>query len=127
LLASRYDGALMDSTSQRLTWSDDLLATDLKVRVRVPSGVQGQRAVDVRKRTLTALHDSSTVDPSGQVVVEVGLSPRSIPSGTTHRRRRLRDGRLRTKIGNVATLDDAVAALNPTGWISGQTIIRVRP
>jgi hypothetical protein len=67
------------------------------------------------------------VDPSGQVVVEVGLSPRSIPSGTTHRRRRLRDGRLRTKIGNVATLDDAVAALNPTGWISGQTIIRVRP
>src|SRR3954453_17819595 len=28
--------------------------------------------------------------------------------------RRVRDGRLRTNIGNVATLDDAVAALNPT-------------
>ena len=41
--------------------------------------------------------------------------------------RRVRDGRLRTNIGNVATLDDAVAALNPTGRISGQTIIRVRP
>src|SRR5207249_7077007 len=27
---------------------------------------------------------------------------------------RVRDGRLRTNIGNVATLDDAVAALNPT-------------
>jgi NADPH:quinone reductase-like Zn-dependent oxidoreductase len=40
---------------------------------------------------------------------------------------RMRDGRLRANIGNVATLDDAVAALNPTERISGQTIIRVRP
>ena len=41
--------------------------------------------------------------------------------------RRVRDGRLRTNIGNVVTLDDAVAALNPTERASGQTIIRVRP
>jgi len=40
---------------------------------------------------------------------------------------RVRDGRLRTNIGNVATLDDAVAALNPTGRREGKTIIRVRP
>src|SRR5690349_23000623 len=40
---------------------------------------------------------------------------------------RVRDGRLRTNIGNVATLDGAVAAFNPTERISGQTIIRVRP
>jgi NADPH:quinone reductase-like Zn-dependent oxidoreductase len=39
---------------------------------------------------------------------------------------RARDGRLRTNIGNVSTLDDAVAALNPTERISGKTIIRVR-
>jgi NADPH:quinone reductase-like Zn-dependent oxidoreductase len=39
--------------------------------------------------------------------------------------RRVRDGRLRTNIGTVASLDDAVAALNPTERISGQTIIRV--
>jgi hypothetical protein len=38
----------------------------------------------------------------------------------------MRDGRLRTNIGKVATLDDAAAASNPTGRISGQTIIRVR-
>ena len=38
---------------------------------------------------------------------------------------RVRDGRLRTNIGNVSTLDDAVAALNPTERISGKTIIRV--
>ncbi len=40
---------------------------------------------------------------------------------------RLRDGRLRTNIGNVAALDDAVAAFNRTVRIKGKTIIRVRP
>jgi NADPH:quinone reductase-like Zn-dependent oxidoreductase len=40
---------------------------------------------------------------------------------------RVRDGRLQTNIGNVATLDDAVAALNPTERVKGKTIIRVRP
>src|SRR5690348_7054071 len=40
---------------------------------------------------------------------------------------RVRDGRLRTNIGTVATLDDAVAALNPTERIKGKTIIRIRP
>ena len=40
---------------------------------------------------------------------------------------RVRDGRLRTNIGNVSTLDDAVAALNPTGRRKGKTVIRVRP
>jgi NADPH:quinone reductase-like Zn-dependent oxidoreductase len=40
---------------------------------------------------------------------------------------RVRDGRLRTHVGTVATLDDAVAALNPTARRSGKTIVRVRP
>jgi NADPH:quinone reductase-like Zn-dependent oxidoreductase len=40
---------------------------------------------------------------------------------------RVRDGRLRTNIGNVSTLDEAVAAFNPTERISGKTIIRARP
>jgi NADPH:quinone reductase-like Zn-dependent oxidoreductase len=39
---------------------------------------------------------------------------------------RVRDGRLRTNIGQVATLNDAVAAFNPTERINGKTIIRVR-
>ncbi|HET7576039.1 MAG TPA: NADP-dependent oxidoreductase [Sphingomicrobium sp.] len=39
---------------------------------------------------------------------------------------RVRDGRLRTNIGTVARLDDAVAAFNPTERRSGKTIIRVR-
>ncbi|MCK9905102.1 NADP-dependent oxidoreductase [Frankia sp. Cpl3] len=41
--------------------------------------------------------------------------------------RRVRDGRLRTNISDVASLDDAVAALNPTERRKGKTIIRVRP
>ena len=40
---------------------------------------------------------------------------------------RVRDGGLRTNIGDVATLDNAVAALNPTERRKGKTIIRVRP
>ena len=41
--------------------------------------------------------------------------------------RRVRDGRLRTSLGTVATLDDAVAAFNPTERVKGKTVIRVRP
>jgi NADPH:quinone reductase-like Zn-dependent oxidoreductase len=40
--------------------------------------------------------------------------------------RRVRDGRLRTNIGPVAPLDEAVAAFNPTERRRGKTIIRVR-
>ncbi|OSJ33808.1 NADPH:quinone reductase [Bradyrhizobium japonicum] len=40
---------------------------------------------------------------------------------------RVRDGRLRTNIGNVSGLDDAIAAFNSTERRKGKTIIRVRP
>ena len=40
---------------------------------------------------------------------------------------RVRDGRLRTNIGSVAALDEAIAAFNPTRRISGKTVIRIRP
>jgi NADPH:quinone reductase-like Zn-dependent oxidoreductase len=39
---------------------------------------------------------------------------------------RVRDGRLRTNIGNVSSFDDAVAAFNPTERRTGKTIVRVR-
>ncbi|MDQ8727567.1 NADP-dependent oxidoreductase [Bradyrhizobium sp. LHD-71] len=39
---------------------------------------------------------------------------------------RVRDGRLRTNIGTVASLDDAVNGFNPTKRTPGKTIIRVR-
>jgi hypothetical protein len=40
---------------------------------------------------------------------------------------RVRDGRLRTNIADVATLDNAVAALNPTARRTGKAIIRISP
>jgi NADPH:quinone reductase-like Zn-dependent oxidoreductase len=40
---------------------------------------------------------------------------------------RVRDGRLQPSIGNVSTLDEAVAAFNSTKRTRGKTIIRVRP
>jgi len=41
--------------------------------------------------------------------------------------RRYRDGRLRTHIGKIVALDDAVNAFNPTNKVTGKTVIRVRP
>src|SRR5437763_8393187 len=40
---------------------------------------------------------------------------------------RVRDRRLRTNIGNVAALEDAVATFNATERRAGKTVIRVRP
>jgi hypothetical protein len=40
---------------------------------------------------------------------------------------RVRDGRLRTNVGKVASLDDAISALNPAERPKGKTIICVRP
>jgi NADPH:quinone reductase-like Zn-dependent oxidoreductase len=40
---------------------------------------------------------------------------------------RIRDGRLRTNVGTVSALDDAVAAFNSPGRRAGKTIIRIRP
>jgi NADPH:quinone reductase-like Zn-dependent oxidoreductase len=40
---------------------------------------------------------------------------------------RAREGRLRTNIGKVVSLDDGVAAFHPAKRVSGKTIIRVRP
>ena len=40
---------------------------------------------------------------------------------------RVRDGRLRTNIGNVSTLDKAIPAFNSTERRTGKTVIRVRP
>jgi NADPH:quinone reductase-like Zn-dependent oxidoreductase len=52
----------------------------------------------------------------------------SVPSQLVEIVDRVRDGRLRTHIGTVATLDDAIPALNPTGRRKkGKTVIPVRP
>jgi NADPH:quinone reductase-like Zn-dependent oxidoreductase len=63
--------------------------------------------------------------PANGLTIDFVLVPDRVHLGEIIQR--VRDGRLRTNIGNIATLDDAVAAFNPTKRISGKTIIRVRP
>lgn len=49
------------------------------------------------------------------------------PGQLTEMIQRVREGRLRTHIGNISNLNDAVATFNSTNRVSGKTIIRVRP
>ncbi|WP_422735578.1 NADP-dependent oxidoreductase [Micromonospora sp. WMMD729] len=49
----------------------------------------------------------------------------SVPGQLVEIVNRVRDGRLRTHIGTVASLDDAIPALNPTERRKGKTVIRV--
>jgi NADPH:quinone reductase-like Zn-dependent oxidoreductase len=75
--------------------------------------------------TLVSVVGPAEARPADGLAVDfVVESDRAQLSEIVHR---VRVGRLRTNIGNVSTLDDAVAALNPTERRRGKTIIRVRP
>src|ERR1700687_250121 len=75
--------------------------------------------------TLVSIVGPSEARPAGGAAVDfVVESDRAQLSEIVQR---VRDGRLRTNIGTVSTLDDAVAAFNPTERRQGKTIIRVRP
>jgi hypothetical protein len=62
--------------------------------------------------------------PDGGLAVDFVVEPDRAQLGEIVRR--VRDGRLRTNIGKVSTLDDAVATFNATERRPGKTIIRVR-
>jgi NADPH:quinone reductase-like Zn-dependent oxidoreductase len=89
---------------------------------------------DIQKRSVSLIRDGGTlvsiVGPAaarpadGLAVDFVVESDRAQLSQIV---RRVRDGRLRTNIDNIAPLDDAVAAFNRTERRKGKTIIRVRP
>jgi len=75
--------------------------------------------------TLVAITGPTEARPSdGRTIDFVVESDRAQLSELVQR---IRVGRLRTHIGVVAALDDAVAAFNRTKRIKGKTIIRVRP
>jgi len=89
---------------------------------------------DIQRRS------ASIVRPGGTLVSVVGpvearpvdglavdFVVESVPSQLVEIVDRVRDGRLFPHIGTVATLDDAVPALNPTERRKGKTIIRARP
>ena len=75
--------------------------------------------------TLVSIVGPSEARPAHGLAVDFVVESDRVQLGEIVQR--VRDGRLRTNIGNIATLDDAVAAFNPTKRVSGKTIIRVRP
>ncbi|MFB7224448.1 NADP-dependent oxidoreductase [Streptomyces sp. NPDC056227] len=75
--------------------------------------------------TLVSIAGPPEVRPADGLAIDFVVVPDRAQLGEIVRR--VRDGRLRTNIGKVSTLDDAVAAFNPTERITGKTIISVRP
>ena len=89
---------------------------------------------DIQKRSASLIRPGGTLvtitgppeaRPAGGLAIDFVVAADRAQLGEIVKR--VRDGRLRTNIGNVAPLDDAVAALNPTERIIGQTIIHIRP
>jgi NADPH:quinone reductase-like Zn-dependent oxidoreductase len=89
---------------------------------------------DIQKRSATLIRAGGTLvtiagppeaRPADGLAIDFVVVPDRTQLGEIVQR--VRDGQLQTNIGNIATLDDAVAAFNPTDRITGQTIIRVRP
>ena len=87
-------------------------------------GMRSARLIQAGGTLVTIAGPTEARPADGLTVDFVVLSDRAQLSEIIQR---VRDGRLRTNIGNVSTLDDAVAAFNPTKRINGKTIIRVRP
>ena len=71
--------------------------------------------------TLVTVTGPTEARPSGGLTVDFVVIPDS--AQLSELVRRVRVGRLRTNIGNVATLDDAVGAFNRTERSKGKTII----
>ncbi len=75
--------------------------------------------------TLVTIAGPTEAGPIGGLTIDfVVISDRAQLSELVQR---MRQGRLRTNIGNIATLDDAVESLNSTKKGKGKTIIRVHP
>jgi len=93
----------------------------------VIGGDIGKRSVGLIRPggTLVSVVGPAEASPADGLVVDFVVEADRTQLGEIVRR--VRDGRLRTNIGEVSTLDDAVAALNPTERTTGKTIIRVRP
>ena len=75
--------------------------------------------------TLVTVAGPTEARPSGGLTIDFVVVPDR--GQLTELVQWLRHGRLRTNIGNVASLEEAVAAFNPTERTKGKTIIRVHP
>jgi NADPH:quinone reductase-like Zn-dependent oxidoreductase len=104
---------------------EDVGAVDLVFDV-IGGDIQGRSAGLVRAGgTLVSVVGPTETRPADGLAVDFVVESDRAQLGEVVQR--VRDGRLRTNIGTVATLDEALAALNPTERRKGKTIIRVRP
>jgi NADPH:quinone reductase-like Zn-dependent oxidoreductase len=127
--AADHQRALDFGAQEFVDLDNDVLedAGDVDLVFDVIGGDIGTRSAGVIRAggTLVTIAGPTEARPADGLAIDfVLVSDRAQLSEIVQR---VRDGRLRTNIGNIATLDDAVAAFNPTGRISGKTIIRVRP
>ena len=74
--------------------------------------------------TLVTIAGPTEARPSGGLTIDFVVVPDCAQLSDLVQR--VRVGRLRTNIGNVVALDDAVAAFNRTERIKGKTIIHPR-
>jgi NADPH:quinone reductase-like Zn-dependent oxidoreductase len=74
--------------------------------------------------TLVSIIGPAEARPAGGTAIDFVVESNRAQLGEIVQR--VRDGRLRTNIGNIAALSEAVAAFNPAKRISGKTVIRVR-
>jgi NADPH:quinone reductase-like Zn-dependent oxidoreductase len=93
----------------------------------VIGGDIGKRSAGVIRPggTLVTIAGPTEARPADGLTIDFVVLPDRAQLGEIIQR--VRNGRLRPHIGAVSTLDDAVAAFNPTERINGKTIIRVRP
>jgi NADPH:quinone reductase-like Zn-dependent oxidoreductase len=102
---------------------EDVGGVDLVFDV-IGGDIQKQSAGLVRARgTLVTIVGPPEVQPADGLAIDFVVE--SDHAQLMQVVRRVRHGSLRTNIGKVATLDDAVAALNPTERPTGKTIITV--
>ena len=103
---------------------EDIGGVDLVFDV-IGGDIQNRSAGIIRPGgTLVSVVGPAKTKPSDGRSVDFVVE--SIPAQLTEIVQRLRDGRLRTHIGTIETLDDAIPALNPSERRKGKTIIRPR-
>jgi len=127
--AADRQAALDFGANEFLNLDDDDLAetggVDLVFDV-IGGDIQRRSAAIIRPGgTLVSVIGPAEARPADGLAVDFVVE--SVPSQLTEIVNRIRDGRLRTHIGTVATLDDAVPVLNPTERRKGKTVVRAHP
>ncbi|WP_431245553.1 NADP-dependent oxidoreductase [Leifsonia xyli] len=103
---------------------EDVGGVDLVFDV-IGGAIQEKSALLIRPGgTLVTVTGLGAARPADGLSVDFVVE--SVPSQLSEIVQRVRDGRLRTNIDEIAPLSDAVAALNPAQRRKGKTVIRVR-